>query len=159
MAERNKPSALPKKKRKYLKGLADGKTKFEAAKDAGYSDSTARQACRAIETPDVRAAFREIIRKHAPMEKIGQRIAEGLDAMETKIATFEGEITDSKDLVAWSERRAYAELAAEWGGYFVPRAEIEVIPVSDMTDEQLLARAAQLTGQLKGNGNSGSQPA
>ena len=159
MSEKPNSKPLSKRKKKYIEGVVKGKSKKDAALAAGYSESTALAAKSHIETPDVRAAFREIIRKHVPMEKIGQRIAEGLDAMETKLATFEGEITDSKDLVAWSERRAYAELAAEWGGYFVPRSEIEVIPVSEMTDEQLLARAAQLTGQLKGNGNSGSQPA
>ena len=29
--------------------------------------------------------------------------------------------SDSRDVPAWSERRQYAELAAEYGGYHVPR--------------------------------------
>lgn len=152
-----KPLSL--KKKKYVKGLVEGKTKKQAAIDAGYSVNTAENAKAVIETPDVRAAFRDVIRKHVPMDKVGLRIAEGLDAMETKFATWEGKITDSSDVIAWTERRAYAELAAQWGGYFVPKSEIEVsTPIGEMSTEQLLARAAQLAQQIKGNGGAAERP-
>jgi hypothetical protein len=44
-------------------------------------------------------------------------ISDGLEATETKFFQHEGRVTDSKELINWSERRAYAELAAEYGGY------------------------------------------
>ena len=40
--------------------------------------------------------------------------------MDTKFFSSEGSVTDSRDVIAWSERRAYAEMAASYGGYFVP---------------------------------------
>jgi hypothetical protein len=45
---------------------------------------------------------------------------EGVGATETKFFSHEGKVQDSRDVVAWSERRQYAELAAEYGGYHVP---------------------------------------
>lgn len=117
---------LSPRKRKYVKALAQGKTKKAAALEAGYSESTADVAKSHIETPDVRQAFQEIIRKRIPAEKIAQRIDEGLDALETQVFSH---VVGSKlkgnekvevtkvDKIAWSERRQYAALAAVYGGY------------------------------------------
>jgi hypothetical protein len=52
-----------------------------------------------------------------PAEKIAQRIAEGLDAIEVRTATFEGKITDEKEYISWSERGRYTELAARLYGF------------------------------------------
>lgn len=140
---------LAKNKRKYIKGLAEGKTKKQAAMDAGYAESTAENAKHKIETPDVRAEFQRVIRGAVPMPLIGQRIREGIDAEETKFFQKDGAVVEQRNVIAWSERRAYTELAAEYGGYFVPRSEIEVSkPLNEMTDEELFARAQEL---LSGN--------
>ena len=40
-------------------------------------------------------------------------------ATETKFFSHEGVVQDSRDVPAWSERRQYAELATEYGGYHV----------------------------------------
>lgn len=135
-----KKPKLTKKKQKYIEGLADGKTKMQAALDAGYTDSMARSATGNIETPDVRAAFAKLIQERIPGRKIVDRIAEGLDAEETKFFQHEGVVTEQRNVVAWSERRQYAELAAEFGGYFLPvKAEnfAPVIPVQVITNIQL----------------------
>ena len=50
------------------------------------------------------------------LEQIGQRVAEGLDAMETKFFHFEGRLTDQRHVIAWGKRRAYIELAAKYAG-------------------------------------------
>lgn len=113
-------ATLSARKRIYLESLVTGKTKRQSALDAGYAETVARTAKEHIETPDVRKAFAALIQSVIPAEKIVARIAEGLDAMETKIYAFQGMISDQQELVAWSERREYAQLAAEWGGYFVP---------------------------------------
>lgn len=129
---------LSPKKRRYVKELSKGKTKKDAAISAGYSETTAAVAKSHIETPEVREAFRELIQKAIPAEKIAQRIAEGLDAEETKFFQKDGFVQDQKNVIAWSERRAYAELASEWGGYFVPRQEISIdADFDDWTDEEL----------------------
>lgn len=116
---------LSPKKRIYVKERAKGKSKKEAGLKAGFSESTAENAKSHIETPEVMEAFEQIMRQAVPASKIATRIAEGIDAMETVFAKFEGRITDSKDVVAWSERRAYAELAAQYGGHYTPKKAIE----------------------------------
>jgi phage terminase small subunit len=117
---------LTPKKRKYVAERTKGKSKMQAAKDAGFSHSMARVAGAKIETPDVRRAFQALIREKIPASKVAGRLAEGLDAMETEFAKEKGMITDSRDVVAWSERREYLKLAAEYGGYFVPKQEFEI---------------------------------
>ena len=55
-----------------------------------------------------------------PPEQIARIIAEGMAATETKFFSHEGVIQDEREVPAWSERRQYAELAAEYGGYHKP---------------------------------------
>ena len=120
---------LSPRKQKYVKARASGMTKKDAALEAGYAESVSLRVANNIETPDVRAAFAEIMRKRISPDKIARRIDEGLDAMETKFFQSEGVVTDSKEVIAWSERRQYAALAAELGGYFVqPKQEPAINP-------------------------------
>lgn len=134
---------------------AKGKSKLQAAKAADFSDSMARVAGAKIETADVRRAFQALIRQTIPSEKIAERLAEGLDAMETEFAKEKGMITDERDVIAWSERREYLKLATEYGGYFVPKAEIEISKsLSEMTDDELRARAQELLSVGSDTGTS-----
>jgi hypothetical protein len=113
------------KQRAYIKHRAKNPdlTKKEAAILAGYAPSTALRT-NMIESEDVKKRFAEIIRSKIPADKIAARVAEGLDAMETKFFASEGIVLDSREVVSWSERRAYAQLAAEYGGYFTPQVEM-----------------------------------
>ena len=43
-----------------------------------------------------------------------------MTATETKFFSHEGVVQDKREVPAWSERRQYAELAAEYGGYHLP---------------------------------------
>lgn len=105
------------KKLNYVKERLKGKSKQQAALAAGYAATTARNVADAIETPDVKALFQRLIQQRIPMEKIAARLEEGMDATEVKVfATKEG-IVMSDPLIAWTERRKYAELAAQYGGY------------------------------------------
>jgi len=110
---------LVPKKRAYLRARMSnkGKSKRNAALEAGYSEATARIAGQAIETPDVKAIMRDMIQARIGHEKIVDRLAEGLDAEKTEFFTKDGVVTDTRNTIAWSERRAYLELAAEYGGY------------------------------------------
>src|SRR5271154_6877690 len=112
------------RKRKYLNGLVNGKTKQQAALDAGYSPSTALSAKAHIETPEVRAAFAELVRERIPARRIAERISEGLDAMKTEFFQKDGVVVETRDVIAWSERRMYAELAAEYGEYHTPQVNV-----------------------------------
>ena len=118
--------SLPEKKQKYLKNRAKGMSKKDAAIKAGYAPTTATAVATHIETPDVKAAFRQAIEKYAPYEKVAQRIGEGLDATETKFFAHKGKIEDSADVINVSERRQYAELAAQMGDYWTPKVQNQV---------------------------------
>ena len=60
------------------------------------------------------------MREAVPPERIAKTIAEGMGATETKFFSHEGVVQDSREVVDYSERRAYAQLAAELGGYHMP---------------------------------------
>lgn len=120
-----KPRKPTQRQTSFVEGLAGGKSARRAALDAGYAESTAAHADRDI-LPAAERNFQDIVRRHLPAEKVVERIAAGLDAKETKFATFEGKITDSRDTIAWGERRMYAELAAKLGGYYQPSERVTV---------------------------------
>ena len=105
---------LQPRQRLYLEGLAQGKSRSQALDYAGYSENTRPSR---VENASVKAAFARLVRRAAPAHKIAARIAEGLDAMETKFFQKEGLVTDERDVINWPERRAYAELAAKYGEY------------------------------------------
>jgi hypothetical protein len=102
---------------KLLEGLTAGKSARRAAFDAGYSNYSAGHPAELLERPALRDALCQMI---APIETIAQRINEGLDA--TEIRTLSRMVGSKRkgtgrieiqqlELVHWSERRKYAELA------------------------------------------------
>jgi hypothetical protein len=107
-----------------VEGLTEGKSARRAALDAGYSEASADHATTEI-LPAAERAFGEVIRSSIPVERLVQRLDEGLDAVEIKVAASEGKITDEKTFADYGERRAYAELIVKLGGHFVPTSRIE----------------------------------
>jgi hypothetical protein len=73
----------------YVDGIAAGRTKKQAAIAAGYSESSANNAAAIIERAAVKA-FQGLIQQTIPVKKIIERMAEGLNAMETKCFVHEG---------------------------------------------------------------------
>lgn len=132
---KRKPTA---RQAKFVKGLTEGKSARRAALDAGYSESSADHATTEI-LPVVERAFGEVIRRAIPVERLVQRLDEGLDAVEVKIAVFEGKITHQKAFADYGERRAYAELIVKLGGHFVPTSRIESprppVDIEDVREE------------------------
>lgn len=108
---------LDARQRKYVEARASGKNKLDSALEAGYSIHMARAASHKIERAEVKEAFTRLIRQYVPAHRIAKAIQEGLEAKETKFFQHEGIVTDERDVVSWSERRAYAELAANLGSY------------------------------------------
>jgi len=102
---------LRPKQRKYLEGRSQGMTKEQAKRFAQYADSTSTAS---IESPSVKAAFARIVRRAVPAHKLAQRIAEGVDAKKTIFFQHQGVVKESRDLIAWSERREYVKLAVSW---------------------------------------------
>ena len=122
---RRRKSTLTLRQAKYITGLSEGKSRRKAALDAGYSQACADNPRDTIEGPTVREELAKIMLRYVDPRKIGKRIAEGLDAVETRIFQHRGVITDSIDLVAWGERRKYIALAAEYAGYHGDDHEID----------------------------------
>jgi hypothetical protein len=115
-AAKNKTRKIPElrpRQAKLLKGIVEGKSVRRAALDAGYSVHSANQPDELLDTAGMRKALAHLI---APVEKIAQRINEGLDAMETKFFQFQGDVTERVNVIAWGERREYAALAARLKG-------------------------------------------
>ena len=106
-----------------------------------YSQACADNPRYTIEGVTVREQLGKIIRRYVDPHKIGQRNAEGLDAMKTKFFEHEGLIADRCDRVAWSERRAYTAVAAEYAGYIYRSEEVDdgsnVSELSSRSDEEL----------------------
>ncbi|MFI5118613.1 MAG: hypothetical protein ACHP8B_18145 [Terriglobales bacterium] len=116
---------LPPKKQRYIEGVLAGKSKRQAALDAGFSESMASHATTKIETKDVQVAFAALIRESVPPERISKVIAEGLAATDTKVLKDGTIVPGVLNVAALAERRACAELAAEYGGYHTRDSEEE----------------------------------
>lgn len=136
------------KQREYIKQRVKNPTgtKKEAAIAAGYAMSTASRS-NVYENADVKKAFQELIRKKISADKIADRVAEGMDAKETIFFQKDGIVCDSRDVVAWGERRAYAQLAAQYGGYFTPQVEMTGAVVHILTPAEK-AEAAETIKRL-----------
>jgi len=117
--------------RKYVTGILSGKTKKQAALDAGYAPSTADNAKQKIERPAVRELFTDVLEKAgATDEKLAKRIAEGLDAT---VVARETKHASREVLIDFSERRETGELLTKLKGYLVQKLELR-----DKTLEQIL---------------------
>lgn len=136
------------KQKEYIKQRVKNPTatKKDAAIAAGYALSTAGNPYM-VESSEVKKAFQELIRKKITAEKIADRVAEGLDAKETVFFQKDGIVCDSRDVVAWGERRAYAQLAAQYGGYFTPQVEMTGAVVHILTPAEK-AEAAETIKRL-----------
>ena len=108
---------------KFTEGVIAGKSMYQAAIDAGYSKSYARNPSKAL-APNMRELFRKVLEHHAPIGKLTKRIAEGLDAEETKFFQKDGIVTDGRNVIAWSERREAAALASRLLGVMPDRLEV-----------------------------------
>lgn len=120
---RKKSEPQSPKRRRFVAGLIDGKSMRKAALDAGYTESMADNAGRKI-LPGAQTEFQQELEQAIPRARLIKRISEGLDAKETKVAQYEGEFTDTKNLVSYSERRRYAELIAKLQGLLIERVEV-----------------------------------
>lgn len=106
---------------KALQAIVGGEVPRQALLEAGYSQRVADHPGEFLDTASMRSAMAKLL---ASPEKIAQRINEGLDAVETKFFQFKGDVVETRDVIAWGERRMYADLAAELKG-LKPSQKIE----------------------------------
>jgi len=69
--------------------------------------------------------------------KIAQRVAEGLDATETKFFQKDGAVKEEREVIAYGERREYAKMAAEYSGYVDPQKDKQPIVGISVTVENI----------------------
>ena len=137
------PKKLTPKQRKYVEGRLDGQSQAKAAKAAGFPRSQQRNPKR-IETPEVRAAFADLLeRAGVTDELLARRIFEGLNAMESKFwqprgvavvkdaegneeVSVDGSALIRRDLVNYCERREMLEIVLKLTGKLVEKHEHRV---------------------------------
>lgn len=89
----------------------------EAGRRAGYSDPST--VSRVLKSPSVQELFREAMERHPALkrESIVNKLAEGLDANQTKFFAHEGNVQDERTTIDFGVRHSYLALAAKLGGY------------------------------------------
>lgn len=144
------------RRRKYAKGLIEGKTKKEAALDAGYSLSCARNPGYAIETPQLKEALAKMIHIVAPLERMATVMDEGLRADKVQISG-QGDQAFAEVTPDHQERGRWWDRAVKFG--YAPAEPIEVnvnhTHTSDDRLAQLVGRLAQRVADGRNSGGEG----
>jgi phage terminase small subunit len=122
------------KQRKYVAGLVAGKSKKQAALEAGYAPSTAENAKQKIDRrPGVQELFQDLLEDAGVTDKLlAQRIREGLNAT---IVSKETAHALREVLIDFAERREMVELAIKMKG-LMPADELHhKVTLEDLLDE------------------------
>lgn len=114
--------ALTKRQRKFFELLCTGMPATQAARNAGYSGATPAQSAYQA-TKGIRARVEEALAENGltPEGLITKYLVPAMLATDIEFAKFEGEITDSEEVIAWDTRLRAIELAARFGGYLAPK--------------------------------------
>jgi hypothetical protein len=92
--------------------------------EAGYSAATDNHGA-TLSSEQLREVFVGLLPR---VDRIAERIAQGLNATKTKFAKVDGKITDQIECVDFAERRKYCELAARLSG-LVPESKGSIVQV------------------------------
>lgn len=107
-------AGLDARKQMYVQGRLRGKSKAQAALDAGFSRNMAHAASREIEKPDVAEVIESAMEDFGiTTELLMKRLREGLDAKVTKLESKDGVFTDSIDMIDFEQRGKYFDRAAK----------------------------------------------
>ncbi len=110
-----RPKRLSAKQNALMRALCDPAVASvaQAGRVAGYRG--AGSATAAVSSPSMQSALAKFLDTLESCgitnEKLAQKISEGLEAKETKIVSYEGQITDSEDLIDFVTRHKYLETA------------------------------------------------
>ena len=74
--------------------------------------------CRALNTPAVQARIRALLEASPKLRvtALTRKLAEGLDAKETKFFQYEGQVIETRDVIDYGTRHRYLETALELHG-------------------------------------------
>lgn len=107
---------LPLKHQQYILHKAQGLTKKDAKRAAGF-----QRMEKSPETKDVKLIFREVMQRYITPQDIAETIKGGMRAVVVKTATLDGKISDVKAFADHRTRIAAADMAATMGGYYEPK--------------------------------------
>jgi hypothetical protein len=111
-----------------LKDLTKGMSVADAARKAGYSETVPRQSGHQA-LKQMAHSMPEVMERQGLTDDalIDKYLRPALSAKETEFAKFEGKITDSVDVIAWSPRLTALDLAFRLKGSNAPtKAEADV---------------------------------
>ena len=109
---------------KLVEGIVEGKTIKDAAVNAGYSAASTSPGV-ALSSEQLREVFIGLMPR---VDRIAERITQGLNATKTEFAQVDGKITGQVECVDFAERRKYCELAARLSG-LVPETKGSIVQV------------------------------
>lgn len=120
MQQANKEMNLSIRERKMLKGIVNGLRPSEAARQAGYAESTIKAHLNQIlGKPRVIEAINKILDDQGLSdEKLIEVLAKGIDATEFHYATLEGKITDTMESPDWRTRYKFLDTALKLKGIY-----------------------------------------
>ncbi len=124
--KRKKSAKVSVRQRKFLAEKLNGKSSAEAARAAGYSESVARKAdVRITGNAAVQEAFKQLLdRAGITDEKLARRLAEGIDAKETKFFAHEGRVISTRTVIDYGTRHRYLELVLKLKGHLINKHEV-----------------------------------
>ena len=116
------PRRLTPRQRVLVRNLTKGMSITASAIAAGYSEKNAGQLGHQV-LERIREKMPQILDKagltdYALIEKYLKPL---LEAQETEFAKFEGQITDSRDVIAWGPRAQGLEMAFNLKGSYAPK--------------------------------------
>lgn len=114
---RNALEALPVYKRNFVKARAEGKSLREASAEAGVGPQSGRNY---EKESLVQQAYRELMRKAVPAERLVKLIKGGTEA---KMPVYGSDGKKVSERADWKTRRPYIEMAAEHAGYHENKAQ------------------------------------
>lgn len=106
------------KEEMFVALMLDGRTAYQAAKEAGFTENQARHAYRIVER--TQTTLQDAIRKTIPKDLIAKRLQEGLGAESTRFFAYKGEVLDERNVIDYTERREYAKLISQITGDLAP---------------------------------------
>lgn len=124
---------LTPQQRLLVKNLAKGMNITEAARESGYADNgyVGQLGSQALE--GIREKMPKILDRHGLTDDslIERYLKPALEAQEIEFAKFEGRITDSRDVVAWSPRLTALDMAFNLRGSYAPKEASKTSIVGD----------------------------
>ncbi len=121
----SKTRNLSPRQLRYLAARAEGKNKEDSKIAAGYSPNVSTQA---IENkPSLKVALLEMMEsKGVTSDFLAQKLKNGMNSKKVQLVTFEGEITDSRELEDNETQHKYFRDALEIRGDIADTSSMQV---------------------------------